>query len=125
LIYIIGFVAVGIIGWHVLKWLIGFIALRRNPVKAGQVYIKASLRKNSSINVGLIPDEAYKQVALHAYELADFSHEALRQHLTSAYMSNLDLYVQQIHIIMTGHGTDLDNDIAEILNKYGVRIPKA
>jgi hypothetical protein len=122
--YVIAFIVVCVIGWFALKPLVGYSALRRDPIAAGQNYIKQSLRKGSSINAGLISDEAYKQLARLAFQIAELSHTVERQTLFGAYMSYLDLYVQQVQIIMSGRGTDLESPVADILTKYGVPIPK-
>src|SRR5882724_4973567 len=122
--YFVAVIVVCVIGWFALKPLVGYAALRHDPVGAGQTYVKQSLRKGSSINAGLISDEAYKQLARRAFQIAELSHTVEHQTLFDAYMSYLDLYVQQVHIIMSGHGTDLESPVADILTKYGVPIPK-
>ncbi|MCX6894690.1 MAG: hypothetical protein NTZ16_04155 [Verrucomicrobia bacterium] len=124
LLYIVACLVICWIGWFVLQFLVGFIALRSNPVRAGQTYIKKSLQNNSIINAGLIPDEAYKKIALLAYNMADLSHTVERKRMTDVYMTNLRIFIQQIEIVMSGHSTDLESNITNILVKYGVQIPR-
>lgn len=123
-LYVIACLLLCWVGWMVLKFLVGYWALRSDPVRAGQTYIKKLLYKNSVINAGLIPDEAYKAIASLAYNMADLSHTMGRQSLNGVYMSNLDFFIQQIEIVMAGRGTDLESNVTNILMKYGVRIPK-
>jgi hypothetical protein len=122
--YFVALIVVCVIGWFILKPLVGFLALRRDPISAGQLYLKRSLCKSSSINAGLISDEAYRQLALKAFQFAELSHTVQHQSLFGCYMSCLDFYIQQIHIVMAGQATDLDDPVGEILIKYGVPIPK-
>jgi hypothetical protein len=123
MVYVFALIAICVIGWFLLKPLVGIMALRRNPIAAGQNYIKQSLRKQSSINAGLISDEAYKQLARLAFQIAELSHTVERQTLFGCYIGYLDLYVQQVEIIMSGHGTDLEDPVFKILHKHGVPIP--
>ncbi len=124
LFYVIACLVLSWVGWIILKFLVGYLALRSDPIRAGQTYIKKLLQKNSVINAGLIPDEAYKKIATLAYNMADLSHEMERQNLNGVYMNNLDFFIQQIEIVMAGHGTDSESNVIDILVKYGVQIPK-
>jgi hypothetical protein len=118
-------VVVCLVGFFILKPLVGYFALRRDPISAGQSYLKHSFSKISPSNAGLISDEAYKQLANKAFQYAEFCHKVERQSLFGCYMSQLDFYVQQIEYIMTGEETDLDGPVGEVLKKHGVPIPKA
>jgi hypothetical protein len=124
MVYFIELIVVCVIGWFVLKPLVGFLALRRDPISAGQLYLKRSLCKSSSVNAGLISDEAYKQLARHAFQFAELSHTVQHQTLFGCYMSCLDFYIQEIDVVMSGQRTDLEGPVAETLVKYGVPIPK-
>lgn len=122
--YFIALIVICVVGWFILKPLAGYLALRRDPISAGRTYIKRSLCRSSPINTGLISDEAYKQLANQAFQIAELSHTVERQSLFGCYMSYLDLYIQQIQIIMTGHATDSESPVVEILSKNRVPIPK-
>jgi hypothetical protein len=124
MVYFIILFVVCIISWFILKPLVGYLALRRDPISAGRLYLKRSLRKHSSINAGLISDEAYTQLARKAFQFAEFSHTVQHQTLFGCYMSCLDLYIQEIQLVMTGQATDLDGPVGQTLIKYGVPIQK-
>jgi hypothetical protein len=125
MVYFITLFVVCVIGWFVLKPLVGFLALRRDPIAAGRLYLKRSLSKSSSINAGLISDEAYTQLAHRAFQFAELSHSVKHETLFGCYMSCLDFYIEEIHVIMAGHATDLDSPVGQTFIKYGVPIPKA
>jgi len=125
MVYFITLFVVCVIGWFVLKPLVGFLALRRDPIAAGRLYLKRSLSKSSSINAGLISDEAYTQLARRAFQFAELSHSVQHETLFGCYMSCLDFYIEEIHVIMTGQATDLDSPVGQTFIKYGVPIPKA
>lgn len=125
MIGIITIIVVCVVGFFILKPLVGYLALRRDPISAGQTYLKRSFCKISPGNAGLISDEAYKQLASKAFQFAELSHTVERQSLFGCYMSCLDFYVQQIQFIMTGEETDLEGPVGEVLKKHGVPIPKA
>ncbi len=57
--------------------------------------------------------------------MADLSYEYQKQSLNAVYMNNLDIFIRQTEIVMTGYGTDLESNVTKILLKYGVQIPKA
>ena len=117
-------VVVCVVGFLIMKPLVGYLALRRDPISAGQSYLKSSFLKISPDKAKLISDEAYKQLARKAFEFAEFSQIAERKSLFGCYMSQLDFYVLQIELILTGEETDLDGPVGEVLKKYGVPIPK-
>ncbi|MEJ0088962.1 MAG: hypothetical protein WDM80_04305 [Limisphaerales bacterium] len=60
-----------------------------------------------------------------AFGMADLSYEYQKQSLNAVYMNNLDIFIRQTEIVMTGYGTDLESNVTKILLKYGVQIPKA
>ena len=124
-IYIIACLALVWFAWKFLNFIVGYWAIHSNPIRSGQAYIKGLLQRNSVINAGLIPDEAYKDIASLAYGMADLSYEYQKTSLKAAYMNNLDIFIQQIEIVMTGQGTDLESNVLKILVKYGVQIPKS
>ena len=125
IIYIIACLALGWFAWKLLNFIVGYWAIHSNPIRSGQAYIKGLLQRNSVINAGLIPDEAYKDIASLAYGMADLSYEYQKTSLKAVYMNNLDIFIQQIEIVMTGQGTDFESNVAKILVKYGVQIPKS
>ena len=118
-------IVVCVVGFFIMKPLVGFLALRRDPISAGQTYLKRSFLKVSPAKAALISDEAYKQLAKKAFQFAEFSHAAENQSLFGCYMSQLDFYVLQIELILKGEETDLDGPVGEVLKKYGGPIPKA
>ena len=122
---IITIIVVCTVGFFIFKPLVGYLALRRDPISAGQTYLKRSFCKISPGNAGLISDEAYKQLASKAFQFAELSHTVEHQSLFGCYMSCLDFYVQQIDAVMTGQDADLDGPVAEVLKTNGVPIPKA
>ena len=122
--YVVASVFVCAILWFALKPVVGYLALRRDPIAAGQNYIKRLLHRVSSVNAGLICDEAYKHLARQGFQIAELAHTVEHQTLFGAYMSYLDLYIQQIQIVMSGNATDLESPVVDILMKYGVPIPK-
>lgn len=107
------------------KPLVGIVSYKRDPIRVGQLYIKQSLRKGSAINEELIPDEIFRRLAQQAYKIAEFSHTVEHDRLMNVYMSYLDNYVDQVHIVMSGHGGELEEDVTKILREYGVRLPQA
>ena len=117
-------IVVCVIGFFILKPMLGYLALRRDPISAGQAYLKRSLCKHSSVTEGLISDKAFEQLARKAFQFAELSHTVERQSLFGCYMSCLDFYIQEIHYIMAGQATDLESPVAEVLSKNGVPIPK-
>ena len=125
IIYIIACLALGWFAWKLLNFIVGYWAIHSDPIRSGQAYIKGLLQRNSVINAGLIPDEAYKDIASLAYGMADLSYEYQKTSLKAVYMNNLDIFIQQIEIVMTGRGTDLESNVTKILVKYGVQIPKS
>ena len=78
-IYIIACLALVWFAWKFLNFIVGYWAIHSNPIRSGQAYIKGLLQRNSVINAGLIPDEAYKDIASLAYGMADLSYGNLRQ----------------------------------------------
>jgi hypothetical protein len=124
--YYIIFIIVGcLIVALLFKPLVGFISYKRDPIRVGQLYIKQSLRKESAINEGLIPDEVFRRLAQQAYKIAELSHSVENDTLMSVYMSYLDNYVDQVHNAMSGYGGESVEDVSKILREYGVRIPQA
>jgi hypothetical protein len=115
---------VSVVGFFILKPLVGYMALRRNPISAGQAYLKRLVCDISPSNAVLIPDDAYKQLAGKAFQFAELSHTAERQSLIGCYMSSLDFYAKQIQFIMTGEETDWEGPVAEVLKLHGVQYQK-
>ena len=107
------------------KPIVGLLGYKRDPIRVGQLYIKQALRRGSSINEELIPDEVFRRLAQKAYQIAEFSHTMQRDKLImNVFVSYLDLYVDQIHNVMSGHGDELEEDVTKILREYGVRVPQ-
>lgn len=123
MIYIIIIIVCCVIVGLLFKQIVGLIAYKRDPIRVGQLYIKETLRKGSVINEELIPDEVFRRLAQKAYTIAEFSHSALKDTLINVFMTYLDLYVDAIHNIMSGHGSELEEDVTKILKEYGVKIP--
>jgi hypothetical protein len=119
IVIIVGFVILAML----FKPLVGLIGYKRNPIRVGQLYIKQSLRKDSSINEELIPDAVFRRLAQRAYTIAELSHTVQKDALMNVFMGYLDNYVAQIHNVMSGHASELEEDVSKILREYGVRIP--
>jgi len=114
-----------VVGFFVLKPIVGYFALRHDPISAGQSYLKRSFLKISPDHAELISDAAYKQLASKAFQFAELSHTVERQSLFGCYMSCLDFYIQELQMIMTGADADTDGPVADVLKKNGVPIPKS
>ena len=123
IVIIVGCVVVGLLFKPTVGFIVGLISYKRDPIRLGQIYIKDSLRKGSSINEELIPDEVFRRFAERAYAIAESTHTLQRDALVNVFNSYLDNYVDQIHNVMSGHGGELEEDVAKILREYGVKIP--
>ena len=122
--YVIAIIIACIIFGLLFKQIVGFIAYKRDPIRVGQLYIKQTLRKESVINEELIPDEVLRRLAKQAYTMAELSHDFRKDALINVFMSYLDIYVDQIHNIMSGYGGESEEEIIKILKEYGVQIPQ-
>jgi hypothetical protein len=64
----------------------------------------------------LIPDEVFRRLAKQAYTMAELSHDFRKDALINVFMSYLDIYVDQIHNIMSGYGGESEEEIIKSLS---------